>query len=118
MIFPDQDLLNIAFSTNKYLQLDKKYNCGFQNPYTENSDIIYHYYGTMKPWHFSPDLKTNILNYTDIWWKYAEKTGYIENIKTNCKYKDQISLRVARATKAYQMLNKLNVKYLYEKINK
>ena len=114
MTYHDQDLLNIVFSPNKYLSLDKKFNYFSINSYTENKNMIIHYAGDFKAWQFLPDLKTDIISYKDIWWKYAKDTEYFETIKSKCIYKDEISLRVARAKNAHILLNMSKVKQMYK----
>lgn len=92
MIHNDQDLLNILFSNNKYFNLDKKFNYIIQYEHTENPNVIYHYDGAVKPWHFLPSLKTNIIKYIDIWWDYAKKTPFYDELLKQCKYKTKESL--------------------------
>ena len=109
IFFPDQDLLNIVFSPNKYKQLAKNYNYFSQNPLSNEEKIIYHYDGCIKPWEISQDLNSNIINYINVWWEYAQKTPCINLIKEKCIYKNQLSFRIARAKKAHEMLNRAKV---------
>ena len=104
MTFHDQDLLNIVFSPNNYFQLNKKFNYSSVDDYTENKNMIFHYLGKLKPWLFLPDLKTDIINFKDIWWEYARKTECYDIFNSKCIFRDANSLRIARATKAYSKL--------------
>ena len=119
MTYHDQDLLNVVFSPNKYLQLDKKFNCLSMDSYVEDKNMIFHYAGNLKAWQFPPDLKTNLINYKDIWWQYAKETEYFDIIKSKCIYNDEISLRIARAKNAHLILNMSKAKQMYrQKLSK
>ncbi len=115
MIHNDQDLLNILFSNNKYFNLDTRFNSIIQNKHAENEKIVYHYEGPMKPWQFSPDLVTDIINNTYIWWNYAKNTDFFDKIKEQCIYKDSMSLRMARVKKAQQAQVKQKMEQNYLK---
>lgn len=122
LFFLDQDLLNILSANNNYYMLDKKYNYLIQNQEnnkdeyynTENPNIICHYDGPIKPWHFLPDLKTEVIPYIDIWWKYAKETDCYNELIDKCIYKDFALIRVARAIKAHQKLRGHKVEQIFE----
>ena len=86
MVHNDQDLLNILFSINKYSSLDTKFNYIIQYSPTKNPNVIYHYDGPTKPWHFPPNMKTNVIKYIDIWWDYAKRTPFYEELQKGYKY--------------------------------
>lgn len=123
MPYHDQDLLNYYFSTNNYCMLDKRFNYIIQNYYvedsnTENPNIICHYDGPMKPWQFSSDLKTDVLCYKDIWWKYAKQTDCYNIIKDKCIYIDSVSLRIVIATKAHLMMTRHKLEQIFKEKEK
>ena len=120
MIHNDQDLLNILFANNKYFNLDTKYNYIIQFQPTKNPNVIYHYDGPIKPWHFLPDLKTNIIKYIDIWWDYARKTPFYDELLKNCKYQTKESLydmKLNTILKKYNQTKK-KIKFIKKVLNK
>ncbi len=115
MIFHDQDLLNYLFSVNNYFLLDKKFNHFIQDSVVENSKEIIHFDASMKPWQFLPEIETDLMECKNLWWKTAQSTGYIDLLKEKCIYKDEITLRVARAAKAHQKMNKQKLVQMMQK---
>lgn len=81
-IAPDQDYLN-ALCNGKIYYLDEKFDAmpNDNKPPLEDTVII-HYNLFSKPWCYDG------IQYGDIFWKYAEESGYIEEIK---RYKDGYS---------------------------
>jgi len=74
-VAPDQDYLN-AMCNGKIYYLDKSFNTmpNASRPLLEHTNII-HYNLYSKPWCYSG------VQYESFFWKYAEDSGYIEEIK-------------------------------------
>lgn len=88
---PDQDVLNIYFDNN-YKMLSKKFcflneDCVFYKG--ENEIIIRHFNGCIKPWHISPDIKTNLMPNKENFWYYAQKTAFYDELKRKTTNKEQ-----------------------------
>jgi lipopolysaccharide biosynthesis glycosyltransferase len=88
--FPEQDLLNIACSEKiKYLPLAWNaaplllYTFPDEKKEALSDPYIIHYAGERKPWTY-PDAP-----YADLFWKYARKTSYYEELLYNCKKMQQ-----------------------------
>ncbi len=100
----DQDVLNSYFAGN-YLLLDRKYN--FQmHFYDEGIDCamaLRHYSSDLKPWHFASNIKTDVYKDLELFWKYANKTSFLEEINAFAKYKKVEDLRMFHLK---NMLNK------------
>lgn len=81
-IAPDQDYLN-ALCNGKIYYLDEKFDAMPNDNKSPLEDtVIIHYNLFSKPWCYDG------IQYGDIFWKYAEESGYIEEIK---RYKDGYS---------------------------
>ncbi|MDR1912715.1 MAG: glycosyltransferase family 8 protein [Helicobacteraceae bacterium] len=88
--FPEQDILNIVCS-EKILKLSHIWNAMPLQKYAILSEKkeafsdphIVHYAGYNKPWIY-PDVP-----YADLFWKYARKTSYYEELLYNCKRMQQ-----------------------------
>lgn len=81
-IAPDQDYLN-ALCNGKIYYLDEKFDAmPNDNKSPLEATVIIHYNLFSKPWCYDG------IQYGEIFWKYAEESGYIEEIK---RYKDGYS---------------------------
>lgn len=74
-LFPllDQDLLNYVFGEDVCYIPAEEYNCiiGPERGDFPKKASVYHFGTSEKPW-----LKREQDKYHELWWKYAEKTGY------------------------------------------
>ena len=137
--FCDQDILNIIFEGktklihNKWnFMLDGLRNKNFLHQivgdYRKNyieakeNPCIIHYSGKLKPWN-----KPNI-EYSDVFWKYARKTPFYEEIifsniekakskKNGIKYKPLEYIISLRNQKAHKILTILGLKFKFKRKN-
>ncbi len=98
LLWPDMDILNKYFENN-YKQLNRKY-C-FVDPcydvFGKEKFIIRHFTGVLKPWKVHPDLKLDFLPDTQLFWKYAKKTLFYNELLDNVvlkNYKDAMPYKV------------------------
>ncbi|MDR1910958.1 MAG: glycosyltransferase family 8 protein [Helicobacteraceae bacterium] len=108
--FPEQDILNIvcakknlkisgiwnAMPLQKYMVLTEKEEA-FSDPH------IIHYAGYNKPWIY-PDVP-----YADLFWKYARKTSYYEELLYGCKNTQQ----QRTVDDIYWLMHKIRLKNVY-----
>ena len=98
ILYLDQDILNVYFENN-YLQLDKIFNYeAIENDLCDNF-ILRHYTTGLKPWLVSPNIKTDIIKNSDIFWYYLSKTPYYEFVANNCECKTPESMHKLRLQK-------------------
>ncbi len=93
-LYVDQCVMNSVLN-GEYYSLEMKWNVSWQVPYyvkfpekrlsaeeyaeyfgARRNPCIVHYSGAIKPW------KNTELELADLWWKYARKTGFYENLLT------------------------------------
>ena len=104
LFWADQDILNIVFN-NQYKELSEKYNFMTGEQTLESEIIIRHFNTDLKPWQFSPNIKTSLVKNSDAFWKYIQMTEFYEEVKEKCLYKTQDDI------------NKLRMQRLMGKIN-
>ena len=95
--YADQDILNLLYNCSNYKIIDKKYNMlNFMDEISSDKYIL-HYAGDIKPWQVNPQLKSDVripmLRNKQLFWKYAYKTAFYEQLVSNLKYKNNIDMR-------------------------
>lgn len=87
----DQDVLNKAFENN-YKMLPQKFNALT----VQDDTVIRHYYSKPKPWEIKQGIKNSsqLLSDMEIFWYYAKKTPYYEQLYTNCIYKSAAQIQL------------------------
>ncbi|GMO61948.1 MAG: glycosyltransferase family 8 protein [Rickettsiales bacterium] len=95
IVYHDQDILNIHFSTNNYKLLDLKYNIpslvadkdylhyyGFTNEYLEEQrkNIVIRHFTWTKPWNDNKIESTKMENFSE-WWFFAQMTPFYQMLK-------------------------------------
>ena len=104
----DQDVLNKVFENN-YKMLPEKFNALAATDGT----VIRHYYSKPKPWEIKQGIKNSSLLLSDIelFWYYAQKTPFCEQLLSNCKYKSsaQIQLLMLYKKTTHQNIIKVSV---------
>ena len=104
----DQDVLNKVFENNYKMLLEK-----FNALTLKGDTVIRHYYSKPKPWEIKQDIKNSsqLLQDVDLFWYYAQKTPYYEQLCANCQYKSpaQIQLLMLYKKKFSAMGKKVSV---------
>lgn len=104
----DQDVLNKVFENNYKMLLEK-----FDALTLKGDTVIRHYYSKPKPWEIKQDIKNSsqLLQDVDLFWYYAQKTPYYEQLCANCQYKSpaQIQLLMLYKKKFSAMGKKVSV---------
>jgi len=96
--YADQDILNLLYNGSNYKMLDKKYNVVNFIDVLNDTEAILHWAGRVKPWQILPDLKTDSENRMsrnkELFWKYAFKTEYYDELAERVVYRDTKSLKM------------------------
>lgn len=87
----DQDVLNKVFENNYKMLLEK-----FNALTLKGDTVIRHYYSKPKPWEIKQDIKNSsqLLQDVDLFWYYAQKTPYYEQLCANCQYKSPAQMQL------------------------
>ena len=82
----DQDVLNKVFE-NDYKILPQKFNALI----VKEDTVIRHYYSKPKPWEIKQGIMNSnqLLSDIELFWYYAQKTPYYEQLCENCTYKSE-----------------------------
>lgn len=92
----DQDVLNKVFENNYKMLLEK-----FNALTLKGDTVIRHYYSKPKPWEIKQDIKNSsqLLQDVDLFWYYAQKTPYYEQLCANCQYKSPAQIQLLKLYK-------------------
>ena len=107
IMFGDQDLMNVYFENN-YLKLEKKYNYEACCEDTCDDFVIRHYTTDTKPWQISPDLKSQFIKNSDLFWYYLNKTPFYDYVLKKCIYKTKQSILALRLRSAMNKISRKN----------
>jgi len=80
--YPDQDVLNIYCSTNRYCLLKLRYNWMISRSYLVKSedDCIFHFVAPFKPWKIPPTMNTSLIDRHQLYWSYLRKTAFYDAV--------------------------------------
>ena len=110
-IAPDQDYLNIL-CRDRVTFIDESWNKmpDFGNRIAEEDIHIVHYNMYRKPWHYAE------VPYSDLFWKYAQKTKYYEQLKNDLEnysqeQKDEDKLKHKKLIEQAKRITKEDLKF-------
>ena len=104
VIAPDQDYLNLLCKDRiKYIGEDWDKMPDFGKEYEEEDLHIIHYNMMRKPWHYKE------VPYSNVFWKYAEKTNYYDSLKyeLNNYTQDKIEADIQGVKNMEKLSNKI-----------